>query len=710
MVEIKRTRAGQGRTIQRIGVVNVQSGADKVQAQKAQDFAAFSDFAYKKTAELQVAAGEKAAKGAVTVDPATGEAKVSKVPQGYGKYGNEAMGDIIQKQYAIAAENDVRNTVKQLAADANNDPEKFKELYSVWKEQRKTVLKDSGGAEYEADFDNMASTYGAGAYTDMRLARQAATQKKAQVQFEENIVSASRQFTSLYQGGATAEADMLFEMSVEKVRSNSLLTVEQASNKIKGLEKARRQAIVSGAVEGMSAREVEALTVEAQQGAWSKETLKNHPDLKKVSSLTPEEWTGVGSKLSTLKGSLVTQEARVEKEYTSYDNYESGTAKPGDTSFGLEKDNIDPNFVSSPPNPEILSKVAQAGAWNTESVARFDAVLSGNIDGPEAMNIVKNWKQLSVKSTMAGEQVSLMGLSQDKYDRLNTLSNALGSLGENPQVLAGAVQRMNLAYDGEDARQIYLKVLGSNLEKPDSTKTYEALKMMTDIGVDGELPPSEARRIDAFTAQYVLANPNASMGDVEDAIQDNIKSRYIKSDYVTGLTRLAPEQVFADVADKMMTADLSAFVNEEFTGEFTSTRGDFIPGGMLAPVVRSPFEKYVYNHVLAKLPLSEQSKFTIGKNGNTTLVPVYSQSDAEYAEWRVVDKQNGNTLIDAQGKPLMVTTDGLKNVRRFAEASQWLDRDAREQEALRKQKEKEERLQFMFNNPMLTSFNPIAYK
>ena len=544
----------------------------------------------------------------------------------------------------------------------------------------------------------MANTYGAGAYTDMRLARQAATQKKAQVQFEENIVSASRQFTSLYQGGATAEADMLFEMSVEKVRSNSLLTVEQASNKIKGLEKARRQAIVSGAVEGMSAREVEALTVEAQQGAWSKETLKNHPDLKKVSSLTPEEWTGVGSRLSTLKGSLVTQEARVEKEYTSYDNYESGTAKPGDTSFGLEKDNIDPNFVSSPPNPEILSKVAQAGAWNTESVARFDAVLSGSIDGPEAMNIVKNWKQLSVKSTVAGEQVSLMGLSQDKYDRLNTLSNALGSLGENPQVLAGAVQRMNLAYDSEDARQIYLKVLGSNLEKPDSTKTSEALKMMTDIGVDGKLPPSEARRIDAFTAQYVLAKPTASMSDVEDAIQDNIKLRYIESDYVTGLTRLAPEQVFADVADEMMKYE---FVSDKFTGEFAPAGSGFVPAE------KSPFEKYVYNHVLAKLPLSEQGKFTIGKEGNTTLVPVYSQSDAEYTEWRVVDKQNGNTLIDADGKPLMVTTDGLKNVRRLAEASQWLDRDAREEEALRKQKAKEERLQFMFNNPTLTSFNPM---
>ena len=423
-----------------------------------------------------------------------------------------------------------------------------------------------------------------------------------------------------------------------------------------------------------------------------------NPDLKKISSLTPEEWAGIGSRLSTLKGSLVTQEARVEKEYTSYNNYESGTATPGDTSFGLEKDNINPNFVSSPPNPEILSKVAQAGAWNTESVARFDAVLSGSIDGPEAMNIVKNWKQLSVKSTIAGEQVSLMGLSQDKYDRLNTLSSALGSLGENPQVLAGAVQRMNLAYDGEDARQIYLKVLGSNLEKPDSTKTYEALKMITDIAVDGKLPPSEARRIDAFTAQYVLAKPNASMSDVEDAIQDNIKSRYIESEYVTGLTRLAPEQVFADVSDEMMKYK---FVADKFTGEFSSTS---MTG--FAPVEKSPFEEYVYNHVLAKLPLSEQDKFTIGKNGNTTLVPVYSQSDAEYAEWRVVDKQNGNTLIDAQGKPLMITTDGLKNVRRFAETSQWLDRDAREQEALRKRKEKEERIQFIFDNSTLIPLVP----
>ena len=86
---------------------------------------------------------------------------------------------LFKKEYAIAAENDTRNTVKQLAADANNDPEEFQKLYGFWKEQRIQALKDSGGAEYEADFDKMATMYGAGAYTDMRLAKQANAQKKS---------------------------------------------------------------------------------------------------------------------------------------------------------------------------------------------------------------------------------------------------------------------------------------------------------------------------------------------------------------------------------------------------------------------------------------------------------------------------------------------------------------------------------------------------
>ena len=44
MVEIKRTRAGQGYKLSRIGVVNVQSGSERVYEQKAKGYGQFADF------------------------------------------------------------------------------------------------------------------------------------------------------------------------------------------------------------------------------------------------------------------------------------------------------------------------------------------------------------------------------------------------------------------------------------------------------------------------------------------------------------------------------------------------------------------------------------------------------------------------------------------------------------------------------------------
>jgi len=692
MVEIKRTRAGQGRTIQRIGVVNVQSGADKVQAQKAQDFAAFSDFAYKKTAELQVAAGEKAAKGAVTVDPVTGEAKVTKVPQGYGKYGNEAMGDIIQKQYAIAAENDVRNTVKQLAADANNDPEKFQELYGVWKEKRKAVLRDSGGAEYEADFDNMASTYGAGAYTDMRLARQAATQKKAQVQFEENITSRTREFTTLYQGGAIAEADIIFEQSVEKVRSNSSLTTEQASNRIKGFQKARGQAIVNGAVKDASAREVEALTVEAQQGAWSKETLKKYPSLKKVSKLTPEEWNGIGSRLSTLKGSLVTQEKNLKEDVETLSRIAISAGTAEDSQKVFESRGVDNFAFIAGTSADAINLVKSVGSYPSSALSQYSSMTKGAfVENPQGMlNLLDNFTALSVTETAYGSSQALRGMSQDTYDDMKMIENYVATNGR--AAIAGAVANLNAPMNDADALDRLKKVAGSNFEKPNQIKSaaQAEIEMTRQIVASYDLPPSEIARISSFTRRASMIYDNYN--DVKKAVLENVSRVYVKSEYVKGSSRVNPERFYSD--------QVGLEVIKKTDGGFLN----FIASGMRRQYTEnaSPFEEYVNGHILSQASNVGDEEYFIGKDGNAILEPVYSVSNSESAEWYIKDKRTLLPVTNINGSPLKVTTKGMSHVTKHIELSNQRQTKINQQRAIENRRLLEDEIKN-------TSFNDVVF-
>ncbi len=659
MVEIKRTRAGQGVTLNRIGVVNVQSGADKVQAQKAQEFAAFSDFAYKKAAELQVSAGEEAAKGAVTIDPATGEAKVTKVPQGYGKYGNKAMGDIIQKEYAIAAENDTRNTVKQLAADANNDPKEFQKLYGFWKEKRIKALKDSGGVEYVDDFDKMATMYGAGAYTDMRLAKQKATQERNQVLFRQNITVASREISTLYQAGLTGQADDLFKQTVDKLTSNTNLTVEQRANAIKNVEKVQQQSIVAGVVENMDSLAVEALTVEAQQGKWSKQTLKKYPILNKIKSLTSEEWSGIGSRLSTLKGSLVTQEKNVREAAETLGRVMVGAGTPEDAQKVFEVNKINNFAFITGSDSKAIDLVKQVGAYPETVLSQYSSMTKGGfIENPQAMlNLLDNFAALSVTETAYGQSQALRGMSQDTYDDMKMIESYVATNGR--AAIAGAIANLNAPMNDADALDRMKKVAGSNFEKPNQIKSaaQAEMEMTRQILVNYDLPPTEIARISSFTRRASMIYDN--FNDVKKAVLENIGRVYVKSDYVKGASRVNPERFYSDqVGLEVMRKTDGGFLN-------------FIASGMRRQNIEnaSPFEEYVNGHVLSHAANLNDETYFIGKNGNAILVPIYSVSNSETAEWFVKDKRTLLPITDRNGSALKVTTKGMSHVTKHIELS-----------------------------------------
>jgi hypothetical protein len=87
MVEIKRTRAGQGYKLSRIGVVNVQSGSERVYEQKAKGYGQFADFMFEKTASMQREAGAEFAAEVEVLDD-NGKVVSKKIPSGLGKFGS----------------------------------------------------------------------------------------------------------------------------------------------------------------------------------------------------------------------------------------------------------------------------------------------------------------------------------------------------------------------------------------------------------------------------------------------------------------------------------------------------------------------------------------------------------------------------------------------------------------------------------------------
>ena len=115
MAEVKRSRAGQGITQRRIGVVNVRTGEAQEAAQRAQEFASASSYATKIAESVQVTEAKRKANLTPTRD-ADGKLDFAKRPAFLGGAGGERYDAIYQERYLKQAGVDLNNQLQTFVA------------------------------------------------------------------------------------------------------------------------------------------------------------------------------------------------------------------------------------------------------------------------------------------------------------------------------------------------------------------------------------------------------------------------------------------------------------------------------------------------------------------------------------------------------------------------------------------------------------------
>ena len=291
MVEIKRTRAGQGYKLSRIGVVNVQSGSERVYEQKAKGYGQFADFMFEQTASMQRKAGAEFAAEAQVLDD-NGKVVSKKIPSGLGKFGQEVAVKEINRRMSIATQNEMKSVAAQFKLDAKTKPnsaEYFRTNMETYLAQRTKDITESGGEDFLPTFNEIAYNIGSLAEMDIKLERQ---QELNDIAANEELSLYNERAGEAYNravGGDVLGAGKDFNELAQEVDSSTLLDPTAKARFKAKFESDMRLGVVRSAARDKTPAQLARLRSEARTNVWSEETLKENPQLENV-NLSEDEW------------------------------------------------------------------------------------------------------------------------------------------------------------------------------------------------------------------------------------------------------------------------------------------------------------------------------------------------------------------------------------------------------------------------------------
>lgn len=291
MVEIKRTRAGQGYKLSRIGVVNVQSGSERVYEQKAKGYGQFADFMFEQTASMQREAGAEFAAEAQVLDD-NGKVVSKKIPSGLGKFGQEVAVKEINRRMSVATQNEMKSVAAQFkqAAKGSSDPANaFRFNMETYLAQRTKDITESGGEDFLPTFNEIAYNIGSLAETDIKLERQ---QQLNDIAANEELSLFNDQANEAYNMAITGNVDNAreyFNKITEAAKSSTLLDPTQIARFEAKAESDLSLGVVRSAARDKTPAQLARLRSEARTNVWSEETLKENPQLEGI-NLSEDEW------------------------------------------------------------------------------------------------------------------------------------------------------------------------------------------------------------------------------------------------------------------------------------------------------------------------------------------------------------------------------------------------------------------------------------
>jgi hypothetical protein len=325
MVEIKRTRAGQGYKLSRIGVVNVQSGSERVYEQKAKGYGQFADFMFEQTASLQKKAGAEFAAEAQVLDD-DGKVVSKKIPSGLGKFGREVAVKEINRRMSIATQNEMKSVAAQFKLDAKTKPnsaEYFRANMETYLAQRTKDITESGGEDFLPTFNEIAYNIGSLAEMDIKLERQ---QQLNDIAANEELslytARASEAYNRAISGDVIGAGKDFNELAQEIDSSTTILPRAKAAFKTKA-ESDLRLGVVRSAARDKTPAQLARLSSEAKTNVWSEETLKENPQLEGI-NLSEDEWNQTKTYYNGVSGASSSALKSAYKKFVFESEFNSG--------------------------------------------------------------------------------------------------------------------------------------------------------------------------------------------------------------------------------------------------------------------------------------------------------------------------------------------------------------------------------------------------
>jgi len=640
MVEIKRT-SGQSFRQRRIGVVNVDTGASRAARETANTFRGVADAMYKEAVSQQKESGKKFGKNAVTVDPATGNIKIQKLPQNLGAFGQAEAGVEIERQYSIMAQNDLRAGIKLISEQSGGDEAKFEQLYTEFKDKRRKAIVDSGGAEYAQQFDKIATQMGAAARVDIQLENLKQANNLAITNHFEDTRNNTADMVTLLSAGEVEAGEQLRNQIKQSNTENTLLSPVQRAQANSEIDRQYHISGVKGSLgEEVSSNEVLSLTIEASRKSWSEETLQKFPGLKKHANLTSVQWDSVESDLRSLQGSLAKRESQARQMQNAVQGIASGTANKTEKEMVAEQLGVSmQGIVTQGFNAPQMDKYIEAANELPLSVAGY---LSRGIGGtlpqddlPLVLDLVKTAETHRTRSTPEGTFSRGLGLSDADQLKLDYISNYISINGD--QSIGEAINTANVIREDKDLREKLINIYGvdSNKEVKSGDGNFViASKLLKKKR--GSLPASvRDETMPVFLQALQMSETSTEALGLYDDWMDKTYTSSSKYMLEGEVTRYSPEQVYAD----------NFKVPEVF--EKRSEYNPFYKG-------QSGFERAVNN-------LLESGGYADKEIGKDVFFRVDKRrTDSSRAVYFVVDAF-GMPLYK-EGEPLVYDTDRQKNI------------------------------------------------
>ncbi len=436
MVEIKRTRAGQGYKLSRIGVVNVQSGSEQVYEQKAKGYGQFADFMFEQTASMQKEAGAKFAAEVEVLDD-NGKVVSKKIPSGLGKFGQEVAVKEINRRMSVATQNEMKSVAAQFkqAVKGSSDPANaFRLNMETYLAQRTKDITESGGEDFIPTLNEIAYNIGALAEIDIKLEKQDQVNKKNESDLRIYSDDQLASVTTLFSNGKVEEATNLVQSTIQAIEESTLPPSAKASL-VRQQKTNASVSLVNSVVKGSSSNQMRRLSEEAGQLSFSNETLEKFPELKKLGDMEAGLWQSIATDLNTTAGKIAIQQSNVSKAKqaedllayrTSGQVFDNNKSAREALDFHLLSGGVDTSNIFSQEAVTVALETSLAAPFASNVLKRSFANLGGSgVYEPEDIQRAVNiWNNVTQDKT--GTEYGFSEKTTEHMMRLNSLMQVKG--------------------------------------------------------------------------------------------------------------------------------------------------------------------------------------------------------------------------------------------------------------------------------------------